>query len=212
MPDLKGISPDEAFSSLPYEKGFTFLFYLEELLGGPAVFEPFLKAYIHKFEYKSIITDDFKAFLLEYFAKTKHEELQKINWDLWLFSEGMPPVVPKYDDSLQRQSLVLTQTWLNATDEGASIDDKEYRNLTSGQQISFFTSLIDHESAKPGTISSTKLSNLIKTYGLHSVKNAEVRFSWLRLALIMHYEDAIEDSLKFVVEQGRMKFIIPIYR
>lgn len=35
VPDLKGISPDDAFSRVPYEKGHTLLFHLEELAGGP---------------------------------------------------------------------------------------------------------------------------------------------------------------------------------
>ncbi len=35
MPDLKGIDPDDAFSSVPYEKGFALLYYLEQLVGGP---------------------------------------------------------------------------------------------------------------------------------------------------------------------------------
>lgn len=30
--DLKGKDPDDAFSKIPYEKGFNFLFYLENLL------------------------------------------------------------------------------------------------------------------------------------------------------------------------------------
>jgi leukotriene-A4 hydrolase len=47
IPDLKGIDPDDAFSRVPYEKGFTFLFYLETLVGIPD-FEKFLRAYIEK--------------------------------------------------------------------------------------------------------------------------------------------------------------------
>lgn len=31
--DLKGKDPDDAFSQIPYEKGFTFLYYLEKLVG-----------------------------------------------------------------------------------------------------------------------------------------------------------------------------------
>lgn len=31
--DLKGKDPDDAFSSIPYEKGFNFIFYLEQLIG-----------------------------------------------------------------------------------------------------------------------------------------------------------------------------------
>jgi leukotriene-A4 hydrolase len=35
VPDLKEISPDDTFSCVPYEKGHTLLFHLEELAGGP---------------------------------------------------------------------------------------------------------------------------------------------------------------------------------
>ena len=33
--DLKDTDPDDAFSSIPYEKGSCFLYYLEKILGGP---------------------------------------------------------------------------------------------------------------------------------------------------------------------------------
>lgn len=33
--DLKGVHPDDAFSTVPYEKGSLFLRYLEDLVGGP---------------------------------------------------------------------------------------------------------------------------------------------------------------------------------
>ena len=35
VPKLKDVDPDDAFSSIPYEKGFLLLFYLETLVGGP---------------------------------------------------------------------------------------------------------------------------------------------------------------------------------
>ncbi len=44
-----------------------FLYHLEELLGGVEVFNKFLKDYIQNFKGMSIDTDDFKAFLYEYF-------------------------------------------------------------------------------------------------------------------------------------------------
>lgn len=34
IPNLNEVDPDVAFSSVPYEKGFALLFYLEQLLGG----------------------------------------------------------------------------------------------------------------------------------------------------------------------------------
>ena len=36
--DLEDVDPDDAFSVVPYEKGAAFLWYLEELVGGPGNF------------------------------------------------------------------------------------------------------------------------------------------------------------------------------
>jgi leukotriene-A4 hydrolase len=33
--DLNGVSPDDSFSLVPYEKGFVFLYFLEEKVEGP---------------------------------------------------------------------------------------------------------------------------------------------------------------------------------
>lgn len=35
VPSLQDVDPDEAYSSVPYEKGFALLYHLEELMGGP---------------------------------------------------------------------------------------------------------------------------------------------------------------------------------
>lgn len=35
VPKLTGLDPDEVYSCIPYEKGSSFLFYLESLIGGP---------------------------------------------------------------------------------------------------------------------------------------------------------------------------------
>lgn len=35
VPELVGVDPDDAFSTVPYEKGSALLMYLEQLLGGP---------------------------------------------------------------------------------------------------------------------------------------------------------------------------------
>ena len=38
VPEMTGIDPDDVFSCIPYEKGSSFLFYLETLLGGPGIY------------------------------------------------------------------------------------------------------------------------------------------------------------------------------
>ena len=107
VPRLAGADPDDAFSVccqlrlflcvsfsscflqvVPYEKGSTFLWYLEDLVGGADVFEPFLKSYYSNFAYKSIDSEQFKAFFLEKFSSV--EAVKEIDWDTWLHKPGMP--------------------------------------------------------------------------------------------------------------------------
>lgn len=74
---------------MPYEKGSHFLFYLETKLGGAEKMDGFLKAYVKRFSYKSIVTADFKEFVYEYFADQK-AVLDQIEWEAWFSAPGMP--------------------------------------------------------------------------------------------------------------------------
>ncbi|WAR26563.1 LKHA4-like protein, partial [Mya arenaria] len=68
VPDMLGVDPDESFSSVPYEKGQAFLFYLEQLLGGP----------------------DWKAFLLEYFNTEEDAgKLATVDWQGWMYDTSL---------------------------------------------------------------------------------------------------------------------------
>lgn len=93
--DLSNVGPDDAFSTVPYMKGSTFLRYLEELFGGAEIFEPFLKKYLDKFKYQSILTKDFQRYVYEYFYDKIPDKLEQVDWDKWLYSEGMPIIIPK---------------------------------------------------------------------------------------------------------------------
>jgi len=60
--DLRGIDPDEAYSSVPYEKGSLLLRKLEETAGRPA-WDGFLRAYLGAFRFQSVTTQEFLDFL-----------------------------------------------------------------------------------------------------------------------------------------------------
>uniref|UniRef100_A0A3Q4N1E0 Leukotriene A4 hydrolase n=1 Tax=Neolamprologus brichardi TaxID=32507 RepID=A0A3Q4N1E0_NEOBR len=77
VPSLQDVSPDDAFSSVPYEKGFALLYYLEEQLGGPEVFMGFVKSYIQRFAYSSVTTEEWKNYLFAYF-----KDKVRNNWTL----------------------------------------------------------------------------------------------------------------------------------
>ena len=60
--DLLGVDPDEAYSTVPYEKGYLLLRKLEET-AGRAAWDEFLRAYLAAFRFQSITTQDFLDFL-----------------------------------------------------------------------------------------------------------------------------------------------------
>src|SRR3954469_379034 len=60
--DLAGVDPDEAYSTVPYEKGYLLLRRLEEV-AGRAAWDDFLRAYLEAFRFQSITTQDFLDFL-----------------------------------------------------------------------------------------------------------------------------------------------------
>lgn len=59
-----------------------------------AVFDEFMRSYLNHFQSKSLDTDQFKAYLLNYFKG--NEKLAQVDWDSWLYKSGMPPVIPEY--------------------------------------------------------------------------------------------------------------------
>jgi len=198
------VDPDDAFSRIPYEKGFSLLFYLQSLFGIEK-FEKFLKAYIQKFSYKALTTEDWKNFLYEFFADDKNI-LDQVDWNLWFNKPGLAPVKGKYDTSLQDICTELAQKWINGKEGDVSNSDVE--NFSSGQLQEFLDQLI---MAEP--LSEASLQKMETSYTkISKSKNSEVRFRWLRVCIKGKYEGAIEDALKMVTEQGRMKFTRPLYR
>lgn len=98
-----GEDPDDAYSSIPYEKGSNFLLYLgvfishilttvgshrssEQTLGGLDVFLPYIRDYVSSFQGKSITTWDWKAHLYSYFERYGGPEkvvaLNSVDWDV----------------------------------------------------------------------------------------------------------------------------------
>ncbi|XP_032674153.1 leukotriene A-4 hydrolase [Odontomachus brunneus] len=208
VPNLAGVDPDDAFSIVPYEKGHTFLFYLEQLLGGPEVFEPYLKSYLNMYKYKSIKTDTWKDYLYQYFPD-KVELLNSVDWNMWLHKPGMPPVIPDYDKTLVNVCTKLAKQWIEWNEDTVmpfAIMDIE--NFSPGQKVAFLTDL--HKSST--VLPLNKIQRMADIYKLDSVKNCEIRFIWLRLCIKNRWESKVSDALAFATEQGRMKYVRPIFR
>ena len=132
--ELKDIDPDDAFSSVPYEKGFALLYHLEQLVGGDAVMNPFLRAYCQHFAYGTVTSQSFKAFFLGYFqGKVDDAKLAGIDWDTWLHKPGMPPD-PHFDRTLVNEAEALAKRWMtNPTSAQAVVPAPDVHKWDSDQ-------------------------------------------------------------------------------
>ncbi|XP_061384257.1 leukotriene A-4 hydrolase isoform X3 [Danaus plexippus] len=202
VPDLDQTHPDDSFSRVPYEKGSLFLRYLEDLVGGAAVFDEFMRSYLNHFQSKSLDTDQFKAYLLNYFKG--NEKLAQVDWDSWLYKSGMPPVIPEYDTSMTKAVNDLLAK-INSSNTTFSYED--IKSFTPHQIINLLQSLIDQE-----PLPVEKLRFLGREYKINDSKNTEIIYRWLRICIRSKDQDRVDDALAFVNHQGRMKYVRPIYR
>ena len=92
-PDLTGLNPDDFFSDVPYEKGYNFIYYIETIIGENTT-EKFFKSYFDHFKYKSINYYQFKKYFINFCLTNgvTNEQLNKINWTLWVFTPGDIPI------------------------------------------------------------------------------------------------------------------------
>jgi len=80
IPVLEDEDPDDAFSTVPYEKGFNLLYNLEKRVGKDA-FERFAKSYLKKFSKITVTSDAFRLFFCSQFGS--HEKIVDFDWDAW---------------------------------------------------------------------------------------------------------------------------------
>uniref|UniRef100_A0A673KAM7 Leukotriene A-4 hydrolase-like n=1 Tax=Sinocyclocheilus rhinocerous TaxID=307959 RepID=A0A673KAM7_9TELE len=192
VPNLHEVDTDEAFSSVPYEKGFALLYHLEELLGGPEVFMGFVKSYIQLFAYGTVTTEEWKNYLFTYF-KDKMDILNKVDWNAWMHTPGMAPVKPQYDTTMADACTALCQRWVKVF-------------------LKCFCLFPLHTALYQEPLPLSHVKKMQEVYQLNSVKNAEVRFRWLRICVKAHWEEAVPLALKMATEQGRMKFTRPLFK
>uniref|UniRef100_A0A0N5BUD8 Leuk-A4-hydro_C domain-containing protein n=1 Tax=Strongyloides papillosus TaxID=174720 RepID=A0A0N5BUD8_STREA len=210
IPNLNGVDPDDAFSTIPYEKGSALLMYLEQIIGNFQRFEQFIRDYIIKYEGKSITSYEWKDFLYDYFHDM-HDVLNKVDFEKWFNSPGMPPNTPVYEGSLMSRCRRLANNWIDATDECL---DKPYfaeANIFNSMSSAEKDTVLDYIRQSDKKISIKKVEKLTELYKLDETENCEIIMSWLRIGLKAEWEDIIDPTLKFVTKYGRIKYIKPLY-
>lgn len=218
VPDLSaGVDPDDAFSRIPYEKGFALLYYLETLVGGKDAFISFFKDYVQHFADTPLTPDDFRVFFTDYFEQHGVHAVREVDWDAWYYGLGMPPVTNEYDDSLAQEAYDLAKKWHTCDVMGLGSDGPEgaseadIKGWSSEQVVAFLDRLGELRSMTPLNPRTTRA--MAKAYPiLESSKNAEIRCAWYLLCIKAGDKTVLPMVTEFLEEQGRMKYVRPLYR
>ncbi|SCV00960.1 LAME_0G13102g1_1 [Lachancea meyersii CBS 8951] len=222
-----GTDPDEAFSTVPYEKGSTFLMYLETLLGGKEAFDPFIKHYFRKFARQSLDTWQFFDALFEFYAD-KRALLETVDWEKWFFTPGMPPK-PELITTLADDVYALAEKWISKAQTCHNQADFEkwfcaddVKEFSSNQMVLLLDSLVQvvpqAKSEQNVTFDWSKnraaAQALLAIYRDKSLdsRNAEVVFRTFRFEIMARMSETYPKLAEWLGTVGRMKFVRPGYR
>lgn len=214
--DLKTVTPDDAFSKIPYEKGFSFLFYLETVLGGTDEFDPFMKHYFKKYRYKSLDSYQFIDTLYEFFEpKGKKDVLDSVDWNTWLYGEGVPPFTPKYDTRLADECYHLRDKWAAYEQNKGQFSASDIEHFEVNQHLLFLGTLTElFSNKKPAPEVYEELRKVYHQYS--EASNCEIIASWNDLLLksenFKPLDKIVQNFATWLGTVGRMKFARPGYK
>ena len=186
---LEGVDPDEAFSQVPYEKGYLFLRALEDHVGREA-FLAFLKKYLQRFRFQSIVTEDFLSFARAELPGA----LEAVKWELWVDGSGVPENAP-----------VPRSARLDAVESLHGLPtDAQARAWTPAEWQVFLKGF-------KGPLPLARVADMDARFGLTARTNFEVLVAWLVLAVRSGHAPAVERTERVLGEVGRMKYLKPLY-
>jgi leukotriene-A4 hydrolase len=187
---LEGIDPDEAFSVVPYEKGYLLLRALEGA-AGRAAFDALLKAWLTRHRFGAASTDDFIA----HFEGAAPGLLAKVNARRWLDEPGVPADAPRAGS--KRLDAVRAQVG-----RVPELDTVKGWTATEWQLYLEWS---------PRTLGAADLSTLDQRFGFSTAKNTEVHVAWLLLSLQCGSTVVLPQVEAFLGRVGRMKYLKPLF-
>jgi aminopeptidase N len=201
-PDLTGRDPDEAYSSVPYEQGALFLTFLEANFGRD-VLDAFLRRWFDRHAFKSATTAQFLAFLKEHLMDQKPGAVTDAQIEEWLRSETVPAfAVLPVSDAFAKVAKAR-EAWLG----GNAIDG--LARIAAAWSTQEWLHFID---GLPRQMDTARLVALDRQFRLTESGNAEIAHVWFRLAIASRYAPAYPAMERYMMQIGRRKLIVPLYR
>jgi hypothetical protein len=196
--DLTGRNPDDGTGDIAYEKGAAFLRTIESIVGRDR-FDAWLKGWFERHRFQPVTSAIFLADLRQHLIKGDKALEQKLMLDRWVYDPGVPPNMVKPDP----QAFAEVDRAVAAFARGGAADISAWSRWNSDERLRFLNTL-------PRKLPKARLDALNQAFGLNGVRNMEVRFAWLDLAVGNRYDPAIPSLEEFLTTQGRRKFVRPL--
>jgi len=221
--------PDDSYSRVAYEKGFHLLFALEKIVG-ETVFLGLVRAYLKKFQYGLVTSEEFRDFCIQHFEGVFKYQRPRIienetmtmvrdfDWNKWLNGEGMPPM-PTFDETLAKDAMDLCEMWMtfDAKDSQLITPSTDISNWSTQQKVYFLNRIevsmnnID-DTRRPKQLKLSTLKAMKESYKFHQSMNCELLLNFCKIAVECGDEDIYPVVVHFITTQGRMKYVRPLYR
>ncbi len=187
---LEGIDPDDAFSAVPYQKGYFFLRSLEEAVGRPA-FEGWLRSYLHDFRFGAITTADFE----KHFEAALPGVLAKVDARTWIDGEGFPATAPR-----PRSERLAAIERL-----GGALPDAAVAATWSAIEWCLYLESVQRPASRE------LCEALDQRFHLTASTNYEVLVAWLTLALQSEHHAVVPRVEEVLAAVGRMKYLRSLF-
>jgi len=192
---LTGIDPDDAFSSIPYEKGARLVAALEREVGEDR-FHRFLREYMDAHRFTSITTEQFCSFVD---AKLPGA-LVAVNARAYLNEPGLPASAPQFRSTMLDTLTALAAGWAAGERPSAS----QIAGWSTNELLVYLQKL-------PRQVTQADCAWLDTHFQLMGRGNHEILVEWLTLAAAADYEPAFPKLREVLLRVGRMKYLRPLY-
>jgi aminopeptidase N len=187
--DLAGRDPDDAATKLAYEKGYFLLRLIEEAVGR-AAWDKFLRHYFDRHAFQSMTTQQFVAELRAAFPS--------IDTEPWVNGPGIPSNAPV----VKSDAFEKVEQQVRAFERGEPVTGAA--KWSTHEWIHFLRHL-------PKPLTREQMAKLDAEFHFTGSGNSEILHEWLLQAIENHYEPANDALERFLLRQGRRKFLKPLY-
>lgn len=205
--NYKGRNPDEGTNDIAYEKGYFFLRVIENAVGREK-FDVFLKGYFDAHAFKSVTTEDFLKYLNEHLIKGDKAIEAKIRAKDWVYGPGIPA------------NIVYGKELFKEGGKFAKIDEMLviWRNNPMYNPLLFRSEVVTSNekryllSRMPPNITYDQMDYMDKTFSFSASNNTDIQLAWYLLAIRHNYTPANKRIAQYLIQNGRMWHIIPLYK